>query len=68
MVTEEDQAGHGHPGAALRNPVILAKTAGTVDHMSGGRLTLGLASGWYEREFQAVGIPSRSGARSSSAT
>ncbi len=43
----------------LRNPVVLAKTAATVDLLSGGRLSLGVAAGWYEREFQACGIPFR---------
>lgn len=41
----------------LRNPVVLAKTAATVDRISGGRLTLGMAAGWYEREFDACGVP-----------
>jgi probable F420-dependent oxidoreductase len=43
----------------LRNPVVLAKTAATVDLLSGGRLSLGVAAGWYEREFQACGVPFR---------
>lgn len=41
----------------LRNPVILAKELATIDQISQGRLVLGLAAGWYEREFQACGIP-----------
>ncbi|MCI0685981.1 MAG: TIGR03619 family F420-dependent LLM class oxidoreductase, partial [Sporichthyaceae bacterium] len=41
----------------LRNPVLLAKVAATVDLISGGRLVLGVAAGWYEREFQACGVP-----------
>jgi probable F420-dependent oxidoreductase len=41
----------------LRNPVVLAKTAATVDRISRGRLTLGMAAGWYEREFDACGVP-----------
>ena len=41
----------------LRNPVILAKELASLDQISKGRLTLGLAAGWYEREFQACGIP-----------
>jgi probable F420-dependent oxidoreductase len=41
----------------LRNPVVLAKAAATVDLISGGRLALGVAAGWYEREFLACGIP-----------
>jgi probable F420-dependent oxidoreductase len=43
----------------LRNPVVLAKVAGTVDLISEGRLTLGVAAGWYEREFLACGVPFR---------
>jgi len=41
----------------LRNPAVLAKTTATIDRVSGGRLTLGLAGGWYEREFEACGVP-----------
>lgn len=41
----------------LRNPVVLAKQLSSLDHISGGRLTLGAAVGWYKREFDAVGIP-----------
>jgi probable F420-dependent oxidoreductase len=41
----------------LRNPVVLAKQLSSLDHIAGGRLLLGLASGWYKREFDAVGIP-----------
>ena len=41
----------------LREPVLLAKTAATLQLQSRGRLTLGMAAGWYEREFQAVGVP-----------
>jgi probable F420-dependent oxidoreductase len=41
----------------LRNPVVLAKQAATVDLLSGGRLALGVAAGWYQREFQACGVP-----------
>ena len=43
----------------LRNPVVLAKAAATVDLISQGRLTLGVAAGWYEREFLACGVPFR---------
>jgi probable F420-dependent oxidoreductase len=41
----------------LRNPVILAKELASLDLIAGGRLRLGLASGWYKREFDAVGVP-----------
>jgi alkanesulfonate monooxygenase len=40
----------------VRNPVILAKVTSSLDQISGGRLILGVASGWYEREFEAVGV------------
>jgi alkanesulfonate monooxygenase len=41
----------------LRNPVVLAKELASLDLLAGGRLLLGLASGWYKREFDAVGVP-----------
>jgi probable F420-dependent oxidoreductase len=41
----------------LRNPVVLAKQLASMDQLSGGRLLLGVASGWYKREFDAVGVP-----------
>jgi alkanesulfonate monooxygenase len=43
--------------AALRHPVLLAKTAASVDFLSGGRLILGLGVGGSSSEFDAVGIP-----------
>jgi alkanesulfonate monooxygenase len=41
----------------LRNPVTAAKALGSLDVISGGRLLLGVAAGWYAREFDAVGVP-----------
>jgi alkanesulfonate monooxygenase SsuD/methylene tetrahydromethanopterin reductase-like flavin-dependent oxidoreductase (luciferase family) len=38
-----------------RNPALLAKMASTVDVLSHGRLTLGIAAGEYEGAFQAFG-------------
>jgi probable F420-dependent oxidoreductase len=43
----------------LRNPVVLAKELASLDLIAGGRLLLGVASGWYKREFDAVGVPFR---------
>jgi probable F420-dependent oxidoreductase len=41
----------------LRNPVVLAKQLSSMDQLSNGRLLMGMASGWYKREFDAVGVP-----------
>jgi probable F420-dependent oxidoreductase len=41
----------------LRNPVVLAKELASLDLIADGRLLLGMASGWYRREFDAVGVP-----------
>jgi alkanesulfonate monooxygenase SsuD/methylene tetrahydromethanopterin reductase-like flavin-dependent oxidoreductase (luciferase family) len=43
--------------AGFRNPALTAKMADTVDEISGGRLILGLGSGWHEPEFTAFGVP-----------
>jgi probable F420-dependent oxidoreductase len=43
----------------LRNPVVLAKELSSLDLIAGGRLLLGMAAGWYKREFDAVGVPFR---------
>lgn len=40
-----------------RNPVVLAKELATLDHMSGGRLELGVGVGWLKEEFEALGVP-----------
>src|SRR5690242_8579304 len=40
-----------------RNPANLAIAVASVDQMSGGRVILGIGTGWYEREHHAFGIP-----------
>ena len=39
------------------NPLVLAKTAATLDRLSRGRFILGAGVGWLAEEFQALGIP-----------
>jgi probable F420-dependent oxidoreductase len=43
----------------LRNPLVAAKQAVSLDRLSGGRLVLGVGVGWLESEFAAVGVPYR---------
>jgi F420-dependent oxidoreductase-like protein len=44
------------PGT-FRHPSVLAKSAVTVDHISGGRVELGMGAGWFEAEHRAYGFP-----------
>lgn len=44
-------------GNTYRHPAVLLKQAVTVDHVSGGRVVLGLGAGWEQNEHQAYGIP-----------
>ena len=39
------------------NPLYLAKWASSIDHLSQGRLMLGLGIGWLQEEFAAIGVP-----------
>jgi F420-dependent oxidoreductase-like protein len=43
--------------ATFRHPSVLAKMVTTADHISGGRIELGLGAGWHEREHAAYGFP-----------
>ena len=38
----------------MREPVLLAKQVATLDHISGGRVTLPVAAGGYRDEFESV--------------
>lgn len=55
--TKRVRLGTGILVLSVRNPVVLAKQVATLDNLSEGRVTLGVAAGWYEREFQACGYP-----------
>ena len=43
--------------ATFRHPSELAKVVASADHVSGGRIDLGLGAGWHEREHAAFGFP-----------
>jgi F420-dependent oxidoreductase-like protein len=44
-------------GVTYRHPAVVANEAATIDHVSGGRLELGMGAAWFEQEHQAYGIP-----------
>jgi probable F420-dependent oxidoreductase len=51
-----------------RHPLYVAKEVATLDVLSGGRVTLGIGSGWLKEEFDALGIPfNERGARTNEA-
>jgi probable F420-dependent oxidoreductase len=41
----------------MRQPVLHAKIMATIDHLSGGRMILGAGVGWWEQEFEVLGVP-----------
>src|SRR5688572_15369486 len=54
-VTERVRLGTLVLSTGFRHPALLAKSAITIDALSGGRLDLGLGAGWYEDEYRAFG-------------
>jgi alkanesulfonate monooxygenase SsuD/methylene tetrahydromethanopterin reductase-like flavin-dependent oxidoreductase (luciferase family) len=55
--TERLRMGTLVTGITHRYPAVLFKQAVTVDHISGGRLILGVGAAWEEREHEAYGLP-----------
>jgi probable F420-dependent oxidoreductase len=55
--TETLRLGTGILILPQRNPVVLAKEVATLDHLSGGRVELGIGVGWLREEFDALGVP-----------
>ena len=52
---EPDRTDDQHPAAPVYPPVLLAKSAASIDQLSGGRLTLGVAPGARPDDYAAVG-------------
>ena len=55
--TERIRLGTMVSPVTFRPPVVLAKSVTTVDHISNGRVELGIGAGWYEAEHETYGFP-----------
>ena len=41
----------------IRSPIIVAKEIASLDNLTGGRTILGVGNGWFDKEFEACGVP-----------
>ena len=57
-ITERLRLGTMVSPVAFRAPAVLAKSVVTADHVSGGRVELGMGAGWHEGEHRNWGFPS----------
>ncbi|MGD9736977.1 MAG: TIGR03560 family F420-dependent LLM class oxidoreductase [Solirubrobacterales bacterium] len=55
-VTEKLRLGTMVSPATFRHPAVLAKMVVTADHVSGGRVELGIGAGWWQREHEVYGF------------
>ncbi|HET7573602.1 MAG TPA: LLM class flavin-dependent oxidoreductase, partial [Solirubrobacterales bacterium] len=55
-VTEKVRLGTMVSPATFRHPAVLAKAAVTADHVSGGRVEVGIGAGWWEVEHELYGF------------
>ncbi len=54
-MTRKLRLGHLVTGNTYRNPALVAKMSGTIDHITEGRFTLGIGTAWYQREHETYG-------------
>ncbi len=57
MATKKVRVGVVVLGMNYRHPAVLANALATIDHLSNGRMEVGLGAGWHEAEYRAYGIP-----------
>lgn len=56
-ITQRIRLGTMVTPASFRHPSVLAKNVVTADHVSGGRIELGLGAGWHQLEHDTYGFP-----------
>src|ERR1700745_376640 len=57
LATKRLRVGPMVSGNTYRHPAVLANMVATIDHISGGRVDLGLGAGWMKVEHDGYGIP-----------